>query len=278
MPKRNEPKQSEDLLAPLPDSQEMATLDDSIFADQPLSGLEDVTQEDLLIPRLAILQKMSPQLEKRHSKFVADAEEGDIIDTATNDISRQVLFLPCRYKKEYLEWAPRKEARGVVGRHKSLSGLSVTEKDGETVTADGNSLVETAQFFGFRVDDGQFHRCFIGMTRSQLRKSRTWLNMAMSEQIVMANGRRLKAPLFYRAYTLGTNEESNSNGSWFGWTVARAQTLVEIIKEHGLEQAKVLEEIQQFIQAVNTGGLDRRAATEIATEAKPSEDSDAIEM
>jgi len=78
-----------------------ATISDQDFEDFAGSGLEGVGADDLLVPRLGVLQALSPQLKKTKSEYIPEAEEGDIADLGTGDLYKDGLwFLPVFYRKE----------------------------------------------------------------------------------------------------------------------------------------------------------------------------------
>ena len=60
-------------------------LTSSMFAEDAGSGLENVTSEDMAIPRLKILQALSPEVNKNDGKYVEGASAGDVINTVTNN-------------------------------------------------------------------------------------------------------------------------------------------------------------------------------------------------
>jgi hypothetical protein len=58
----------------------------SVFLDDANSGLETLTADDITIPRLKVLQAMSPEVMKSDSKYVEGASAGDIINTVTSKL------------------------------------------------------------------------------------------------------------------------------------------------------------------------------------------------
>ena len=71
-------------------------------------GLENITNDDITIPRLAIVQAGSPQRKKKDEKYIEGAEEGNIFNTVTNQLySDSITVIPCGYRKSYVEWVPR---------------------------------------------------------------------------------------------------------------------------------------------------------------------------
>src|ERR1044071_3181097 len=69
---------------------------------------ENVTNKDLLISRMTIIQALSPQKKKSDAAYIKEAEEGDFCDVDTNELFKgEFIFLPVFYAMIYLEWAPR---------------------------------------------------------------------------------------------------------------------------------------------------------------------------
>ena len=59
--------------------------DQSILLEDAGSGAEGMTQDDMLIPRLDILQKMSDQVDKAHGDYIQGAEPGHIFDNVSKE-------------------------------------------------------------------------------------------------------------------------------------------------------------------------------------------------
>lgn len=202
---------------------------DDFFQQNAGAGLDNVTASDMLVPRLAILQSLSPQLKQRDSAFIEGAKVGDICDVGTGTIFKSLLFLPVYYRKDYLEWAPRSSGGGLVNIHSDPSIMDQTTRNErkQPLLANGNLIAETAQFYGFNLSAGR-QMCFIPMASTQLKKARKWITLAAGEKLKRGDGSEFVAPLFYRAYELGVAEESNAQGDWAAWTVNRGPALTEI--------------------------------------------------
>lgn len=213
---------------------------DEMFSGHSGSGLENVGAKDVLIPRLAILQSLSPQLKKKKAEYIEGAEEGMICDVGTSLVFPDgVSFLPVYYTKEYLEWAPRESDKGLVNIHPTDEILNHCKQDddGRWVTGDGNYISETAQFFGLNLS-ADLLPCFIPMSSTQLKKGRAWLTMAQSERLKEPYGNGQKAPFWFRSYFLTAAEESNNKGEWFSWNVARGPVLPELELDHTWQEIR----------------------------------------
>lgn len=219
------------------------------------AGLENVGASDVLIPRLTILQSLSPQLNKKKSEYIEGSEIGSIVDVGTGEMFPEgVLFLPVLYRKEYLEWAPRSSGLGLVKVHADASILDNAPRNerNQNVLPNGNYVAETAQWFGLNLTADR-RKCFIPMASTQLKKSRKWMTLATSERLRRPDGSEFPAPLFYRSYKLTTGTESNSQGEWASWAIARSMTLPELGEALGLDWKSVKEEAVAFRDALSAG-------------------------
>lgn len=193
-------------------------------------GLDNVKATDLLVPRLAILQALSPQLKKQKAEYIPGAEEGMIADLGLGELFPEGLwFLPVHYRKDYLEWAPRESGKGLVAVHASEDILDQCKRDdrGRMVLPSGNYIAETAQFYGLNLSAGG-RMSFIPMTSTQLKKARRLNTLAMGEKLKRGDGSEFTAPMFYRTYHFGSAAESNNEGDWYGWTIQRGKALPEL--------------------------------------------------
>lgn len=196
-------------------------------------GMENVTTQDVIIPRLGILQKLSPQLDKQKAKFIKGAEEGEICDLATGELFEGAIqFVPVYFQTLYLEWAPRSSGQGLKGVHYDAAIKESCEErkndKGKTflvLPRTGNIINETKNFYGFNVT-ANWRPSFIPFASTQIKKARLWNTLA-KESVEGING-PYTPPLFFRSYILGSGPESNAEGSWYGWTIERGLTLDEL--------------------------------------------------
>lgn len=250
----------------------MPTIPEDDFSAYAGAGMEEVRSSDLLVPRLGILQALSPQIKKQKAEYIPGGEEGMIADLGTGELFPEgILFLPVHYRKDYLEWAPRDTGKGLVGVHHDPAILDQCTRDdrGRQVLPNGNYVAETAQFFGLNLSAGR-RMCFIPMTSTQLKKARRWNTLAMGEKLKRADGSEFTAPLFYRTYRLTTAAESNNDGDWYGWVIARGPALPELTSEsHGMDWRSVKNEALAFRESLAKGA----ARADLAEEAHASEEA-----
>jgi len=80
-------------------------------------GTEHLTREDITMPRLALAQQMSPQLQELDPKYVPDLKVGQLFNSLTgqNFGRGPVFFTIVRADKpRYVQFAPREEGGGVI--------------------------------------------------------------------------------------------------------------------------------------------------------------------
>ena len=68
-------------------SSNVVAFDESILLEDVGAGQENMTKDDMMIPRITILQQMSPQTMKREGDYVEGAEAGHIFDNVAQRAS-----------------------------------------------------------------------------------------------------------------------------------------------------------------------------------------------
>jgi hypothetical protein len=225
------------------------------FAAFAGAGMENVGASDVLVPRLTILQQLSPQLNERKGEFIPEARAGMICDVGLGEVWSGIRFLPVYYRKDWLEWAPRNTGKGLVAIHSDPSIVERCRRDEKNrLMLNGNLISETAQVFGFNLSAGM-RRSFIPFASTQLKKARKWMAFAMDERLRRADGTEFQPPLFYRTYMLdGGALESNNDGDWYGWRVNRAEALPDLPSVMpGLDWRSLLKAAADFAEMLKSG-------------------------
>jgi hypothetical protein len=229
------------------------------FGEMEGLGMENAGAEDIIVPRLTIVQSMSPQLKRSKPEYIEGAQEGNIVDVATSDLwEEKIIFLPVMFRKDWLEWAPRDSGKGLQNIHPTADILAQCEADakGKQFLPNGNQVIETAQWYGLNMSEGAARRkSFIPMASSQLKSSRKWMTMAQGEKLARADGTEYTPPLFYRLYELGTADASNNDGDWKVWTVDRLPALPEeeAANYFSIPYKELLKEAMEFYRMLSDG-------------------------
>lgn len=182
----------------------------ALFTEKDMNlGFEEVDSESLAIPRLVILQQLSPQVEERD-----DLKAGMIYDTILEvgyDGTEGIRVVPVLYQRRMIEWQPREQGGGFVAEHLPEQAPQ-GERDGAIWRLpNGNELHDTRQHFVLYETADGWAPALISMTSTQIKKSKRWLTMM----------KLARAPMFAYIYRLTTVKEQNDKGRWYGWRITR---------------------------------------------------------
>jgi hypothetical protein len=202
------------------------TLD--FLASRAGQGMERVGMSDIIMPRVSILQTLSPQLKRNKPEFIEGAEEGKFVNAATREISDELQVLPCHYIRHHIEWKPNRG--GFVADHgeagEQLLKACKRNDDNYDVLPNGNLLVPTPTWYCIDLRTGQ--QIVIPMPRTQQKPSRQWMSLATSEKIQHPDHGEFTPPLFFRGYTLGSMRREEGENDWHVFTVERGPTILEL--------------------------------------------------
>lgn len=226
-----------------------ATINTDMFLTDAGMGVHDLKTEDLAIPFLKVLQKMSPELDD------LDVRAGDIFNSVTKEgVSGKegVRVINCSYHLQYIEWEPRGTGSGAPYRIYS-AGEEMPEtqrgEDNKDYIADGNGryIERTAQHYVLVIDDNGFtQQALISMKSTQFKKSKQWNSALKSLKMKDSNGNFFTPARFAHIWLLKSTPEENKNGSWHGW---------EISKESLIEDIGLYQEAKLFAESINAGGV-----------------------
>lgn len=236
--------------------------DDSDFMDDAGGGLDTVTARDMLVPRLTILQQLSPQLNPKKPQFIEGAKLRDIVDVATGKaFPHGILFLPVLYRKEVLEWYPRDTGKGLAKIHSDIAILDTgtPQEKGPPILKNGNILVETAQFYGLNLTDDMVP-CFIPMASTQLKIARGWVNMLTGTKLKHEGVSRM-APAYYFVYELTVAEMSNNQGDWGVWKV---KPPTQTMKDWCAEQGENWQSVKAAAISLREAVISGKAAADVS--------------
>ena len=219
----------------------------NLFEADQGQGIGNIKQEDLALPFLKVLGQLSPEVNKRDSKYVEGAQPGMIINTVTNEMydgEKGIQVLPVFYKRQYIEWQDRGESKGApVKIYDAGDDIPQTTRDkgNKDRLANGNYLENTVSHFVVLLGKTPT-TALISMKATQLKISRKWNSMMMGIKMQGKNG-LFTPPTYSHIYKLRTVQQSNDKGTWFGWDVAKVgpvndKGIYEIAKQFSKNVAK----------------------------------------
>ena len=203
------------------------------FVEDAGAGQENVTQDDMQIPFIRIIQATSPQVKKKDSKYIAGAEISDIFNTVTNHIWKSedgIKVIPCGYVKKFLEFGVYEEGGGFKGEISPNDPVlnKLTREGNKDKLPNGNEMVTSAQHY-VKVQDpstGSWQSAIIDMKATSLKVSRQW-NTMIQMQEVQHEGKSYKLPTFGVIWDLVTADAENDKGRWNTWKIDGRHGYVE---------------------------------------------------
>lgn len=229
----------------------VAKMDTDMFAADAGVGVNDLGSEDLAIPFLKVLQKMSDELDD-----LDNAKAGDIYNTVTKEVVKGgdgVRVINCAYNLQYIEWEPRGSGTGApFAIYGAGDTIPKTERgdDNKDYVVDGNGryLERTAQHYVLIVDeDGMTQQALLPMKSTQFKKSKQWNSAMRSLKMKDASGNLFTPPRFSHIWRLETLPEENKNGSWHGW---------QISKDSQIEDPNLYMEAKLFADSIQAGKVN----------------------
>lgn len=191
-------------------STEVALFSDAPQVDGVGRGSEGVSTADLVIPRLEIIQDLSPQRKKSDPAYIEGAEEGMMFNTVTKELyPTGVIIVPVLFRKEYIVWKLRKKGGGFQGSFASMEEAESVRQNLEN--PDDFESVDTHQNFCLLVrpestaDDPVVDEVVLSFAKSKAKIGRQ-----LNSIIKMRGGDRWSS-----AYRIEVVPATNKNGDAF---------------------------------------------------------------
>jgi hypothetical protein len=244
------------------------------YGDYGNAGFENTSQDDFAVPFLDILQGQSPEVESLES-----AKPGMFHNTVTDDLfdgKTGVSVIVVSTAHEFVEWVPRNQGGGIVGRHKVDSDVvadarSRADKFNELKTENGNDLVETYYaYLILNLPEGPVP-AVLSCSSTRIKPYKAMMTKANMIMIPGPDGVKRKPPLFAHKFLLTTAKRKNNDGEWHTFEVAfdapdKSAAGARLAPADDLFQAAV-----EFWEVIKAGAF----TTNEAGEAKARETSNA---
>jgi hypothetical protein len=224
-------------------------LDEAQLLEDLESSQSDFGATDITIPFLRVLQQLSPQVTKGKTEYIPEASAGMLINTASKEVfdgEKGIIIIPCKYQSRYIEWRPRSKGGGLVRDFGSdasaaLSHVAMTGEKGQQLTAEGNEIVRSYQYWAIIVDEetGRFEQVVLSLASTQAKKSKDWNYVISGRTHTLESGKTVnlaKWPHWF-SYRLSTAMESNDMGSWYGVKIQPAGVTAGLVNGPAIFEA-----------------------------------------
>lgn len=169
------------------------------------AGNENVSSDDMTIPRLDVIQQLSPQLDPSNAKYIEGAKLGHIFNSLTGDLYNHCFVINLHFDTKWQVFKKRKFGGGFEGSF-NTEYEAQAYLDAQGLPRDQYDISETAIHKCLLLDDqgNPDQPVLIYMSGSKMKVSKEW-NSAI----------RLKDPRadrFASVWTLSSVGEKNRQG------------------------------------------------------------------
>lgn len=218
---------------------ELVTNEIPDFLKQGNRGAENVGTDDMIIPRIELIQALSPVRKKSDPAYIEGAEEGMLYNNVTRTLyGTEVTVVPVYYTKQFLVWKDRKAGGGGSnGFRGAFATKELADRAIAELAEEALEVSDTAQHFVLVRNGDDWQEAVISMAKSKIKVSKRWNSLM----------RLTNTDSFSRAYKLSAVTETNArNESYFNFNVSalgfvnkelyeRAEKLYETIRAGGVK-------------------------------------------
>lgn len=139
---------------------------------QSSRGSEDVGMDDIILPRIDVLQALSPQIKKKDDKYIEGAEQGMVFNTVTGELyGDRIRFIPVKFSREYIIWQDRDSGGGFRGAFQDEDEAEAARRNMEN--PDLLEVVETHVHYVLLVlEGGKLEEAVLSLSKSKRKVSR----------------------------------------------------------------------------------------------------------
>lgn len=167
-------------------------------------GFENEEATDLLMPRIELLQSMSPAVAEGKGKA------GELVNQISKSPFTTDIFIPVAMQRKYIKWIPRNEGGGVEYQTNDPKDPRVIKDT--AWGAHGEKPTCTAYMNFLVILEGQTLPIVLSFSMTNYQEGRKLYTMCK-----MAN-----CDMWMKKYKLGTKSKKNQMGTWFVFDVSEA--------------------------------------------------------
>jgi hypothetical protein len=183
------------------------------------TGLEEMDRGDMILPRLAIAQSLSPALKKNNAKYIAGLEEGMLYNTVTRRIyGMSVTVVPILFSKMRIKFEDITKGGGILCTSpNAINGGRLHPSDCATCPhsqfGDNGDAPDCNNFMNYAsiLPNHDLEVIVVSMKSTALAVAKQWNSML----------RMLRKPAFAKYYLIESVPETRNNNDFFNYRVTQ---------------------------------------------------------
>lgn len=239
------------------------------YGEDAGKGYGKDTASETVIPFLKLLQGLSPEVTDNKPE---GARAGLMLNTATDELAEEFLFLPFFRQHLYTEWIPLDKGGGLVGRHddeaevvqiakRAAAKAGHDPRYSRLYTYDDkqerdNELVETFYVYGFLCDEEGRPKqsVVIAFKSTKITVWRDWRNKAKHMEH--------KPPLYACLVKLGVEQQTNkAQQKFFNFTITTVAFLDPKNDQRYTDAREQAERVEQGLVQADFANEDAGVST-----------------
>lgn len=207
------------------------------YGDDAGVGMEGITQDEMLIPFVRIVQPTAQILKEASPNYDENVRQGMMMNTALGTYCSRKHgfgFIPCFRDSSYTEWVPVDAGggfRGTWAHDDPRVSVLLKEQGGFKALktgVDGTELVETFSLYGVVVprdeETGRWEvegmtAGVIAFTSTQIKKYKQLITRLQA----LVGSPQPRYPMFCWRWNVTTQPEKNKKGDYYGWKFELAE-------------------------------------------------------
>jgi hypothetical protein len=188
----------------------------------------------LTIPRIKILQDLSPEVKDTKAEYIPGARPGLICNEMNSKLDTDILFVPAAFSVRYIAWRPRKAGGGLVDPNLTLEeveanfqqegigswiGMMRPSPNEEAIRVE---VAQTPEYVGIAMGKGWGPMpVAISMPSTKVKAAKKINTTVELTRVESASkpGTFFRPAMFYHQFQLKTGLESGNDNEWFGFVI-----------------------------------------------------------
>lgn len=200
----------------------LADLEDEAAVDQ-----QSFSQDMLIIPRIKVLQDLSPEIKSGKAEYVEGARPGLFFNEVNGALDERIIFTPSLFNVRYIAWRPRKAGGGLVDPNLTReeadqnfqqegiglwTGMMTPQGQQDPVRVE---VIQTPEFIGVARGHNWMMPVALSMPSTKVKAARK-INTAIDVKRLQGRNGPFRPAMPNHQFVLTTGIESGAENEWWG--------------------------------------------------------------